>query len=94
MTDRRTREPVRCLIAGCPHTGHWPRGYCPPHHAQVVEQLAAAIHRHRHPEPDPASSAGGLLSDPLGSVVLPSRTPAPHPAPVDNRESRALGRHP
>ena len=78
MSDRRQREPARCLIAGCVHVGYWPRGYCPVHYNQVVEQLAAAIHRVRHPEPDasPASPAA-WLSDLPPTLSRPSHTPAP-----------------
>ncbi len=79
MTDRRNRPIVRCSVTSCVSAGHWQssRGLCPVHYAELIEQTRAAIHRHRHPEPDPASSAGGFLSDHLGILAMPSRTPAP-----------------
>lgn len=66
MTDRRSRQPVRCATRGCVYLGHWTGGYCPEHAREVAANLAAAARRARETPPPPMTpldTARALLAD-------------------------------
>lgn len=63
MTDRRSRQAVKCREPGCILIGTWPMPLCPTHWNEIRGRVLAELERRRTPDPhqSPQEVADALL---------------------------------